>query len=74
MRHGDAAWITIAVGIAAYELAAPADELLSQAVDRYRRRHPIIVAGVVLYLAAHLLRAIPPRIDPLHQVAVRTKR
>lgn len=74
MRHGDAAWVTLAVGIAAYELAAPADELLSQAVDRYRRAHPAITVALICYVAAHLLRIIPPRWDPLHRLAVRLKR
>lgn len=74
MRHGDAAWATLAVGIAAYELAAPADELLSQAVDRYRRAHPAITVALIVYISAHLLRVWPKPIDPLHQLAHRLKR
>lgn len=74
MQHSDAAWVTLAAGVIAYEASAPEGELLSQAVGRYRQRHPVIVTLAVLYLAAHLLRAIPPRIDPLHQMAVRLGR
>lgn len=74
MRHGDAAWVTLAVGVCAYELAAPADELLSQAVDRYRRHHPAVTVVLIVYIAAHLLRIWPKRVDPLHQLAVRLGR
>jgi hypothetical protein len=70
MRHGDAAWVSLACGILAYEIAAPNGELLSEAVDRYRRRHPFITNGLILYVALHLMRGIPARIDPLHQLAL----
>lgn len=71
MRHGDAAWIAIAVGVLAYEIAAPRGELLSEAVDRYRRRHPILTNGIICYVAAHLMRKLPPRADLLHRLAAR---
>lgn len=71
MRHGDWAWLSIAVAVLGYEIAAPRGELLSEAVDRYRRHHPVLTNAVVLYLACHLTRLIPQRIDPLHQMAVR---
>lgn len=74
MKHSDAAWVTLAVGVLTYEIAAPPGQLLSEAVDRYRGRHPVIIAGVIVYLAAHLLRIVPTRIDPLHQLAIRLKR
>ena len=74
MRHGDAAWIALVVGITGYELAAPKDELLSQAVDRYRRSHPWITTALIVYIAFHLLRVVPPRVDPLHRLATRLGR
>ena len=67
-RPADRAWITLAAGILTYEILAE-DELLSEAVDRYRRRHPIITQMVIGYVAAHLLRIIPRRFDPLHRLA-----
>jgi hypothetical protein len=69
MRHGDYAWAALAVGVIAYEVKAPSGELMSQAVDRYRNRHPYITNAAVCYIALHLLRAIPQSIDPLHQLA-----
>lgn len=71
MRAADFGWIGVAAGVLAYELhAARLDwELLSEACDRYRRRHPILTDATIFYLALHLLRAIPHRIDPLHRFA-----
>ena len=71
MRHGDYAWLALAAAILAYEAAAPPGELLSEACDRYRQRHPIITLSVIAYLAAHLARLIPARVDPLHRLATR---
>ena len=60
----------------AYELAAALKhwELLSEAADRYRRHRPITTHLSVLYLAGHLLRQWPRRLDPLHQLASRLSR
>lgn len=71
MRPADRAWIVLGIGVMAYELAAAMRrwELLSEAIDRYRRRHPIVTHGSVIYLAAHLLRVWPRRLDPLHRLA-----
>lgn len=68
MRHGDYAWAALGAGILVYEVLAPQGELLSEACDRYRRRHPILTTALVLYVAAHLLRRVPARVDPLHRL------
>jgi hypothetical protein len=74
MKHGDVAWIVLAAGIVIYEAACPPNELMSEAVDRYRARHPFVTNAVIAYLSLHLLRQWPRRIDPLHQIAVRASR
>lgn len=77
MRPADRAWLVLAVGVTAYEVAAcrrPGWELLSQAADRHRARHPIVVHTIAVYLAAHLTRHWPDRIDPLHRMAGRLSR
>lgn len=78
MKPADWAWLGIAAGVLGYEIHASRRrhdwELLSEACDRYRHRHPLIVHGVVVYLAAHLTRALPQRIDPLHRLAERLAR
>lgn len=68
MRAADIAWVSVAAAVIAYE-ALTRDELLSEAVDRYRRRHPWIVSTTIVYVAGHLLRCWPKRFDPLHQMA-----
>lgn len=68
MKSGDIAWLAMAVGVFAYELAAAITddgELLSEAVDRYRAAHPVVTYGGIIYIAGHLARVWPRRIDPL---------
>jgi hypothetical protein len=74
MKHADYAWAALVAGIVAYEVACPPGQLLSEAVDRYRIRYPIITNGIICYVAMHLLRRWPQRVDPLHQISVRAKR
>ena len=47
MKHGDAAWATLALGVLLYEFFAPPGQLLSEACDRYRRRHPFITNAAI---------------------------
>jgi hypothetical protein len=75
LRAADYGWIVIAIGVVGYEAAASQRqhdwELLSEAVDRYRTRRPIVTNLVIVYLAAHLTRVIPRTIDPLTIIATR---
>jgi hypothetical protein len=64
MRRSDWGWLALVAGAAAYEFTAPADDLLSHAVDRYLEAHPWLVRGLVCVTAAHLINALPPRFDP----------
>lgn len=68
MRPADRAWLTLASGIVAYELAAVEDELLSEAADRYMSAHPWITRAVTAAVAMHLCNIIPDRYDPLHHL------
>ena len=77
LRAGDWAWLTIAVGVVGYEVSASSRldwELLSEAVDRYRMLYPLATNLTIVYLAAHLVRVIPRRIDPLYILATRWTR
>jgi len=65
---GDRAWLALAAGVIAYEAACPAGQLLSERMDVYRSRHPVLTIGLVTYLAAHLTRAWPRRADPLYRI------
>lgn len=74
MRAGDWAWSAIAAGVIVYEASCPRGELLSEAVDRYRRHRPVVTHLTVGYLALHLLRRWPARADPLSLLADRLRR
>lgn len=80
MRPADRAWLGIAAGVTAYEVAACRRddwELLSKALDRWRAiSMPVRVAvnAVICYFAAHLTRLLPPRFDPLSRLADRISR
>ena len=78
LRAGDWGWISLAVGVVGYEVAASQRrhdwELLSEACDRYRIRYPVATNLTIAYLAAHLLRVMPQRIDPLYILATRWNR
>jgi hypothetical protein len=74
LRAGDWAWLGVAAAVVAYEAAAASRrdwELMSEACDRYRTRHPVVVSAAIVYLAAHLTRTIPKTIDPLHRIGAR---
>lgn len=72
----DRAWLSLAVAVSAYELAALARgwDLLSEACDRYRANRPVLTHLAVGYLALHLLRRWPSRADPLALFAARWRR
>jgi hypothetical protein len=66
---GERAWLILGVAIFVYEVAAPPDQLLSEAVDRWLDRHPWPTRLVVIATAAHLLNLLPTRVDPFYHVA-----
>jgi hypothetical protein len=74
VKHGDVAWLVMVAGIVIYEASCPPNQLLSEAVDRYRRRHPFLTNTTICYVALHLMRQWPRRIDPLHHLAARAGR
>ncbi len=71
MKPADRAWIAAAITVTAYEITAVRLrwELLSEAVDRYRRNRPVVTDCAISFVALHLLRRWPPRLDPLAALA-----
>lgn len=71
----DWAWITMAAGIVAYEIACPPGELLSDATTRYGQSHMFLSSAVIGVVAVHLLRTtgllrfIPGQLDLIHLLA-----
>lgn len=74
MKSGDWAWIALGAAVVAYEVFSPHGELLSEACDRYRRTQPIPTYLAIAYVAGHLARLWPERIDPLTLLAIRLGR
>ena len=64
IRPGDMAWLAIT----AYEVACPQDEMLSEAMDRYLKRHPRLrriplMETFAFYVCLHCINWLPPRFD-----------
>lgn len=60
-------------GVALYEALCPKGELISEEVDRLRETKVgrYVVPIVIGTTALHLLRLLPPAIDPLHRLGER---
>lgn len=61
MQQGDIAMLTLGAGVAIYELTA--NDLLSEATDRYRGGHPWLTRLVIAAIAGHLSGTLPPVAD-----------
>lgn len=60
-------WAALGLSIAVYEALVQEEQLLSRGVDRARAISPalnVAVSGAIVVTAAHLLRAIPQKLDP----------
>ena len=64
MRNSDRAWLALAAGVAAYDLAANDDELLTDAARRYFKSKPLPTAAMILMTSLHLIGGIPRWCDP----------
>ena len=53
MRDSDRAWLTLAGGVAAYDLIATDDEQLTNAARRYFKSQPIATASMILVTGLH---------------------
>src|ERR1700749_2718452 len=65
MRNSDLAWVALAGGVAAYDLIATDDELLTNAARRYFKSQPIATVSMILVTGLHLVGGIPPWCDPI---------
>lgn len=68
-RTGTIAWVATIGGILLYEVLAPDDELMSEAVDRALTKYPWTTRALIATLGLHLANLLPERIDPLHHLA-----
>ena len=65
MRNSDRAWVALASGVAAYDLIATDDELLTNAARRYFKSQPIATVSMILVTGLHLFGRIPSWCDPI---------
>lgn len=68
------AWSALAAAVIAYEVLAPEGQLLSEGVDRALIKYPTITRIGIALVACHLVNVIPERYDPLHLIAVHTRK
>ena len=64
MRKSDRAWLALAGGVAAYDLIATDDELLTDAARRYFKSQPFATGSMILVTGLHLVGALPRWSDP----------
>jgi hypothetical protein len=74
MRKSDRAWLALAGGVAAYDLIATDDELLSDAARRYFKSAPVATAALILMTGLHLIGGLPRWCDPFSLVFVTGRR
>lgn len=69
-RRADCGWLGLAVYVLGHNIRAAGrgDEMLSETFDRYRVAHPLLAHAGVLLVGLHLLRRLPPVLDPLGAV------
>lgn len=61
-------WIGLGLGVAAYEIACPKGETLSEGVDRALEQplSRVLALGGIAITAAHLANVLPQKVDPFH--------
>lgn len=73
MRPSDRAWITLGIGVLAWDKLCADGETLSEAVDRYLDARRWITHAIVAAFALHLCNWLPGHIDPIALLARRRK-
>jgi hypothetical protein len=74
VRKSDHAWLALAGGVAAYDLMATDDELLTDAARRYFKSQPVATASMILMTGLHLIGGLPHWCDPFALVFATTRR
>ncbi len=67
--RGGPAWIVLAAVITAYEIATPADQLLTAACHRALAKHPVATRAAIGITALHLAGFLPAKVDPFSLIA-----
>ena len=68
MQSADRAWLALAAGVVAYDLAAEPGQTLSEGADRYLLSHRWLTRAVAFAVTLHLCNLGPIALDPLHHL------
>ena len=74
MRAGDRAWIALGVGVVAWNFTCSDGETLSECVDSYIERHPLLTRLLIATVATHLANSLSPKVDIIHLGFVELRR
>lgn len=66
LHRSDVAWLVLVTSALGYNLSAPEGEHLSEAADRYRAHHCVVLRLLIFVTALHLTRTVPQRLDVYH--------
>lgn len=70
LRPADRAWLALAGGILAYDLACPPGETLSEGMGRYHQARPWATRIGIAVVALHLLDWLPAKLDPFTSITL----
>ena len=62
------AWLALAGGVILYDALCPEGQTLSEGVDHFLEKHPVMTLGAIAITAGHLSNLIPEKIDPIHHL------
>jgi hypothetical protein len=62
--RGGPAWLVLVAAVTAYEIATPADQLLTAACHRALAKHPVVTRAAIAITALHLAALLPRQVDP----------
>lgn len=70
MQPGDRAWLVVPLYVALWDALCQRGQMLSERSLEYRKAHPVLWCGLVVYVAGHLMHVWPVRCDPLTRLAL----
>lgn len=68
LKPSTKAWGALVMGVIAYDLLCKEGETLSEGMDHFIEKHPVISLGAIAVTAGHLSNIIPEQYDPIHRL------
>jgi hypothetical protein len=67
IRPSTRAWAALMAGVVTYDLLCPSGETLSEGIDSWMDKRPVVTAGAIGVTALHLMNILPNAVDPWHR-------